>query len=101
MAWVRTSTSLISFGFTIYKFFQYLQEQNAVRTDRWLGPRQYAFFMISIGITALIFATAQHRRDMKALRAEHPEIPYSLATVLAGLMSLLGILALLAVIFRQ
>jgi inner membrane protein YidH len=27
MAWVRTATSLISFGFTIYKFFQYLREQ--------------------------------------------------------------------------
>jgi putative membrane protein len=23
MAWVRTATSMISFGFTIYKFFQY------------------------------------------------------------------------------
>jgi putative membrane protein len=24
MAWIRTSTSLIAFGFTIFKFFQYL-----------------------------------------------------------------------------
>lgn len=101
MAWVRTSTSLISFGFTIYKFFQYLHEQNAVRSDRLFGPRQYALLMISVGIVALMFATAQHRRDMKKLRAEHPEVPYSFATLLAGLMSLLGVLALLAVIFRQ
>src|SRR5262245_13730504 len=101
MAWVRTSTSLISFGFTIYKFFQYLQEQNAVSRDRLFGPRQYALLMISTGIVALAFATFQHRRDMKALRTHYPEVPYSLATVLAGLMSLLGILALLAVIFRQ
>jgi len=101
MAWVRTSTSLISFGFTIYKFFQYLHDQNAAPHDRLLGPRQYALLMISVGIVALIFATVQHRRDMKALRAAHPEIPYSLVTLLAALMSLLGILALLAVIFRQ
>lgn len=101
MAWVRTSTSLISFGFTIYKFFQYLHEQNAVRNDRLFGPRQYALLMISVGILALVLATAQHRRDMKRLRAEHPEVPNSLATLLAGLMSLLGVLALLAVIFRQ
>jgi Domain of unknown function (DUF202) len=26
LAWIRTATSLISFGFTIYKFFQYLRE---------------------------------------------------------------------------
>ena len=101
MAWVRTSTSLISFGFTIYKFFQYLQEQNAVSRDRLFGPRQYAILMISVGIVSLIFATVQHRRDMKALRAHYPEVPFSLVTLLAGLMSLLGVLALLAVIFHQ
>ena len=100
MAWVRTSTSLISFGFTIYKFFQYLQEKEAAR-ERFFGPREYALLLISIGIVALFLATVQHRRDMKTLRAAHPEIPYSLATVLAGLMSFLGIIALLAVIFRQ
>ena len=101
MAWVRTSTSLISFGFTIYKFFQYLKEQNAVRNDRIFGPREYALLMISVGIVALVFATLQHRRDMKALRALHPEVPFSLVTVLAGFMSLIGVVTLLAVIFRQ
>ena len=101
MAWVRTATSLISFGFTIYKFFQYLREQNAVKSDRLFGPREYALLMISLGVVALVLATLQHRRDMKALRAVHPEIPYSLVTVLAGFMSLIGVVTLLAVIFRQ
>jgi len=101
MAWVRTSTSLISFGFTIYKFFQYLKEQNAVRNDRIFGPREYALLMISVGVVALVFATLQHRRDMKALRALHPEVPFSLVTVLAGFMSVIGVVTLLAVIFRQ
>lgn len=101
MAWVRTSTSLISFGFTIYKFFQYLREQNAVRNDRIFGPREYALLMISVGVVALVFATLQHRRDMKALRALYPEVPFSLVTVLAAFMSLIGVVTLLAVIFRQ
>jgi putative membrane protein len=57
--------------------------------------------MIVIGIIALVLATLQHRRDMIALRKHHPEVPYSLTTVLAGLISLLGVAALLAVIFRQ
>jgi putative membrane protein len=34
MAWVRTATSLISLGFTIYKFFQYLREQRRCETWR-------------------------------------------------------------------
>ena len=101
MAWVRTATSLISFGFTIYKFFQYLHEQQGTQSRGRFGPRQFGTLMIVIGIVALVLATLQHRRDMKKLRAHHPEIPYSMATVLAGLISILGVLALLAVIFRQ
>lgn len=100
MAWVRTSTSLISFGFTIYKFFQYLQERQTGPREGVIGPRQYGTLMIVIGIVALAFATYQHRRDMKSLREQHPQVPYSLATVLAGLISLLGVVALIAVIFR-
>ena len=101
MAWVRTATSLISFGFTIYKFFQYLQQKNEVRADRIFGPREFALVMIGIGLTALLLATVQHRRDMVTLRAMYPGVPNSLGTVLAGLLSILGIGAFIAVVFRQ
>ena len=57
--------------------------------------------MLFRSVVALVFATLQHRRDMKALRALHPEVPFSLVTVLAGFMSLIGVVTLLAVIFRQ
>ena len=30
MAWVRTATSLISFGFTIYKFFEFESGKGAI-----------------------------------------------------------------------
>ena len=101
MAWVRTATSLISFGFTIYKFFQYLQEKSSPVTDRVFGPREFALLMIGIGLLALLFATVQHRRDMVTLRAHYPGVPFSLATVLAGLLSILGVVAFVSVVFRQ
>src|SRR5215467_1743599 len=80
MAWVRTATSLISFGFTIYKFFQYLQEKNQAKEERIFGPRAFALVMIGIGLTALVLATVQHRRDIVRMRVMYPEVPYSLAT---------------------
>jgi putative membrane protein len=101
MAWVRTATSLISFGFTIYKFFQYMQEKSQLRAERIFGPREFALVMIGIGLVALIFATVQHRRDVMRLRKWYPGEPYSLATILAGLLSILGIVAFVAVVFRQ
>lgn len=103
MAWVRTATSLISFGFTIHKFFQYLHERgegHAVET--LISPRGFAVLMIGIGLTALVLATMEHRRNMRALRTEYGHlVPYSLVTVIAGFIGLLGILGLLAVAFRQ
>lgn len=78
-----------------------MQEQRTGIQERLLGPREFALLMIGVGIIALALATWQHRRDMKALRAAHPEVPYSLTTVVAGLISALGVVALWAVIFRQ
>jgi putative membrane protein len=102
MAWVRTATSLISFGFTIYKFFQYMQEQGQVQpVRRLLGPPQFAQLMISIGVISLLLATLQNWHSRKKMREIYPEVPYSLATALAALISILGVLAFIAVIFRE
>ena len=101
MAWVRTATSLISFGFTIYKFFQTMKEQGQTGGDRLFGPREFALFMIGTGLTALALATIQHRSEMQKLRKQYREVPYSLATVLAGLVTILGIIAFVAVVFKQ
>jgi putative membrane protein len=100
MAWVRTAASLISFGFTIYKFFQYLREDNPSAVDGALGPRGYGMLMIGIGLAALALATFEHRRSMQALRAEYGELPYSLAALMAGLLAVLGLFGLAAVLFQ-
>jgi putative membrane protein len=106
MAWVRTATSLISFGFTIYKFFDYMRQKGEINPDAHrLGPRGFALIMISIGLVALALSTLQHWQYMRTLREEYSKAfatpPYSLATVIAGLVSILGIVTLIAVIFRQ
>jgi putative membrane protein len=102
LAWVRTSTSMITFGFTIYKFFQLESTRvDRPRPERLIGPTQFALLMIVIGILSLVLATLDHRRELKALRAEYPGEHRTLAGILAGLVSLLGLVALFAVLFRQ
>ena len=102
MAWVRTATSLISFGFTIYKFFQYLRESKTATPQGLIGPREFALMMITIGIVALILATIAHRRSLAALRAEYAvPVPYSLATTVSWLVGGFGLLLLLSVVFHQ
>jgi putative membrane protein len=102
MAWVRTAISLISFGFTIHKFFQFMALAGGERPKHMLGPREFGLLMIIIGLVALLMATLQQRRDLKALKMQHPDIHiYSPAGVLAALVAILGFLAFLAVFFRR
>jgi putative membrane protein len=103
MAWVRTAASLITFGFTIYKFFQFELKERVAPADPLLGPREFALLLIGIGLVSLFMSTLQHRHSLRALRAEYGHIvaPMSTAGVVAGLFLVLGLLAFVAVLFRQ
>ena len=100
MSWIRTATSLITFGFSIYKFFQ-IEAPSHEQQHRLIGPRQFAFMLVSIGLVSLVLATLEHRQNLRALGARYAGKQRSLTVVVAGLISLLGILALVAMIFRQ
>ncbi|MGH7724572.1 MAG: YidH family protein [Candidatus Eiseniibacteriota bacterium] len=100
MAWIRTGTSLISFGFSIYKFFDISMHGSAAHEGP-LGPRTYGFAMIFTGLVAILIAMVRHRGELRVLRATGVKIPWSEATLVGALVSLLGILGLAAVIFRQ
>jgi putative membrane protein len=98
MAWVRTATSLISFGFTIYKFFQ-LEAKDRVLTSQVIGPRTFALLMILMGLFGLVIATMQHREYKRRMLRDHPNVPYpSPAGWIAGLISVLGVVAMVSVI---
>ena len=98
MAWTRTATSLISFGFTMYKFFESFGSKESSR--RVLGSANFALVMISIGLSCLVLATIQHRRDVRQIVTQYGVKSRSLALAMAALVSLLGILGAVAVAFR-
>ena len=101
MAWVRTSSSLITFGFSIYKFFEMEKGMGkGFSTTQVIGPRHFSMILIVIGVVALVLATVQHRGQLKILKLEYEKVPVSTAWIVAGLISIMGLLAILAVIFR-
>jgi inner membrane protein YidH len=101
MAWVRTATSLISFGFTIYKAFDYLYEREPTVARGVLSPRNFALVLIALGISALTLATLQHRRDVHTLEAQGGPQPRSTAGLVASIVAILGIGAFVLVLLRQ
>jgi len=101
MAWIRTSVSLITFGFTIYKFFQYLKQVEGETPQRsLLGPREFAVGMISLGVIALVAATVQHRRTLNALDPEQHARIGLLAGKLAVVVAVIGLFLLASVMLR-
>lgn len=98
MAWIRTSVSLISFGFSVYKFFDYFQEKQAASAV--IGPRRFALFLIGIGLFVLVAAVAQHWWEMRTLHTTG-SARKSLATVVAAMVAIVGVLAFISVILRQ
>ncbi len=104
MAWVRTGTSLITFGFAIYKILQFEIPEAGLKPGliktTLIGPREFGFVLIGIGLLTLLLGTLEHGRDLRTLRKEYPGMPRSGTRYIAILMATLGILALFAVIYR-
>ena len=99
MAWIRTAVSLISFGFTIYKFFQY-EIKGSAPDQHWIGPRGFALVMITTALVSLAMAGIQHHESLRLLKQEYGTIPRSVAGPVAALVAFLGVCALISVIAR-
>ena len=100
MAWIRTATSLITFGFGVYKFFQ-LELGNAGREKHRIGAQDLALLMVVAGIVTMVLGSVDYWRNMRRIREQHPNLPRSLTAVLAAFILILGVLAMTAVILRQ
>ncbi|PSH05582.1 MAG: hypothetical protein CXZ00_00065 [Acidobacteria bacterium] len=100
MSWIRTATSLISFGFTIYKFFQ-IELDRVAQVKRLIGPREFALFMVGIGMLSMLMGTFEYWQNMRGLRARCPDLPRSRTGYIGLLISVLGVLALAVMILRQ
>lgn len=101
ITWVQMALSLITFGFSMYKFFQYMHETNADLPERLLTPRTFGIVMISVGLVVLLLATFQNWQRRKTLLAHYSDMPFSLASLLAILIATLGAVALIAAFVRQ
>src|SRR6185295_8976206 len=70
MAWIRTAITLISFGFTIYKFFHEMTQ--ASPSPHFFTPRKVGMVMIAFGLLSLFWGLMEHNAAMKKLRKSYP-----------------------------
>ena len=102
MAWIRTALSMIGFGFTIYKFFQYQAEEIAAgHIRRPQAPRNLGLSLIALGTLALAAATLQHRKFLKAIGASEKQNRISISVVVAMVVILIGLVTFYGVLLRS
>lgn len=99
MAWSRTAISMIGFGFTIYKFFQYLPADIAKgHIPHPHAPRNLGSTLIMLGTLALAAAIWQHwtfGRDIGVPQLHHMwsfSLTVAIAVVLIGILTFYGVL---------
>jgi putative membrane protein len=92
MGWIRTATSLMTFGFVLYQFFQFEAVRSGVAVHYGvLTPRRFSLALIAGSVICLAMAVVSHHLSLQAMRARGIVIPYSVAAVLGLLISILGI----------
>ena len=102
MAWIRTALSMIGFGFSIYKFFQYLPEEIASGTiQRPQAPRNLGLSLIALGTLALTAAAWQHRNFLKEIGASQTRHGWSISFVVAMFVILIGVVTFYGVLLRR
>jgi len=101
MAWVRTALAMITFGFTIYKFLDALQDESVVPVLRPNTPRNLGLTLIGIGTFAVIAASVQHWTYMNRLSPPRPHKPWDLAFIVASLIAILGLVMFWSILLRS
>jgi inner membrane protein YidH len=102
LAWIRTAIAMIGFGFTIYKFFEYLPSDIAKgKIPHPNGPRNLGLSLIALGTLALAAAIWQHKTFLEQLGVGQPRYMISISFVVAILVVLIGVLAFYGVLLRH
>lgn len=109
MSVIRTSLSLIGFGFTIFQFFEKLREAGSISHAG--APRNFGTALVLLGIAMLAGGIVYHVQFMMELREERAKMkggglihaesgfPISMTLITAAILLLIGILAVLSMVF--
>jgi putative membrane protein len=110
MSVIRTSLSLISFGFTIFQFFQKMRDAGTI--THAAAPRNFGTMLVLLGIVMLVVGIVYHVQFMLGLRHERTAMhdagliyaesrfPPSMTLIAALLLLLIGIFAIISMVFQ-
>ena len=90
MAWIRTALSMISFGFTLYKFM------HAFAATDSRGPRRLGIVLATMGTVSLAAGLVHYSGVVRSLDGQRPTFAFYLACAVIAL----GLLVLAGIVLR-
>jgi putative membrane protein len=96
-AWITTAISLITFGFSVSRFSDFLRP-GSDKSNYLLGMQPFALTLVIIGLASLAFGVIENRNDIRTLASMYPVKKRSLEVFVATLVAVLGIAALVAMV---
>jgi putative membrane protein len=97
LAWIRTSVSLMGFGFVIARFAIWAREFSvASKTTAPLNPvvsTWLGFGMVCVGVFVTVMAASRHRGYILELErgVANPRLHVKTSMILAGILALVGL----------
>lgn len=67
MAWIRTALSMLSFGFTIYKFLESVAQQSPAVPHR-NSPQEVGLFLAGLGTLSMVLGTVSYWTTLQDLQ---------------------------------
>lgn len=102
MAWIRTSLSLISFGFGIDQIVAVISKTVGDDVNTMRLSRIFGLSFIALGIFAMLAAALEHRQELRHIRRD----PYvytssrSLGILVASALIFIGIAAFISILIN-
>lgn len=88
---VRTSLSMIGFGFTIFKFLSQMNVETAKITLRDTGPRDIGLFLCGLGTITLFFEALAYWRNIRGMSAGSGHSPWRMPLLSAACITGMGL----------
>jgi putative membrane protein len=98
LAWVRTSLTLVGFGFTLARYINHLIEVGTLHGLSKTYPREIGAALMALGVATLIGGSVEYVRTVKKIRPGSS--PWSVSLVVAVVLAILSSILIVDLLFE-
>ena len=104
MAWLRTSLSMLSFGFTIYKFLEDIESKKGITltlAQRYTDvPQKVGLFLSALGTIAILMGMIEYLHTLLSLHVRRNIVLRRPAMIMSIVMLNTGVLLFISIAFQ-